>query len=115
MKVEEHNLKEEIKEIVGKAIKSGISNENCSVFRVMREEQYSPRGKAIMLDNGIYERIVYSCNLCKACNNNIAGSNLCSAFQKARQVLVTQKKELSENKKMIKNLQESGNVYGINE
>ena len=111
MKIEEHNIKEEIKEIVGKAAKSGIINENCSVFRIMRDEQYSPKGKAAMLDKGFYEKVFYNCNLCKACE--FGSSNLCDAFQKARQVLVLQTKELPENKEMIKNLQKTGNVYGI--
>jgi len=113
MKIEEHNLKEEIKDIVGKSIKSGISNEGCSIFRVMREEQYSPKGKAVILDNDFYEKIIYQCNLCKACENTITGSKLCEAFQKARQVLVLQKKEIPANKEMINNLQKTGNVYGI--
>lgn len=111
MKAEIHNLKEEIKEIVDGAIKSGISNEGCAVFRILRKEQFSPRGKAIMLDNNFYEKIVYKCNLCKACEFD--DSKLCDAFQKARQVLVLQGKELSANKKMIDNLEKTGNVYGI--
>ena len=40
MKAEVHNLKEEIKEIVDRAIKSGISNEGCAVFRIIRKEQF---------------------------------------------------------------------------
>ncbi len=110
MKAEEHNLKEEIKEILEKAFQQGILNDNCAVFRVMREEQYSPRGKAIILDNGFYEKIVYQCNLCKACE--FSGSRLCEAFSKARQVLVLQNKEIDENKEMIENLRRTGNIYG---
>ena len=111
MKAEEHNLKEEIKEILEKAFQQGIQNDNCAVFRVMREEQYSPRGKAIILDNGFYEKIVYQCNLCKACE--FSGSRLCEAFNKARQVLVLQNKEIDKNKEMIENLRRTGNIYGI--
>lgn len=110
MKVEEHNLKVEINEIIGKSLKT-ILNENCSVFRVMREEQFSPRGKAIMINNDFYEKILYNCNLCKGCE--FGESRVCNAFQKARQVLVLQKKELPENKEIIKNLQKTGNIYGI--
>ena len=111
MKAEVHNLKEEIKEIIDRAIKSGISNEGCAVFRILRKEQFSPRGKAITLDNNFYEKIIYKCNLCKACE--FGDSKLCDAFQKARQVLVLQGKELSANKEMIDNLEKTGNVYGI--
>ena len=112
MKIEEHNLKEEIKEIVEKAVKTGVVNENCGVFRIMRQENYSPRGKAIMLNNGFYEKILYNCNLCRACEFN---NNLCTAFLKSRQVLFLQKKEHPENKKMIENLRSTGNVWGMKE
>ena len=115
MKAEEHNLKGEIKDIIGKALKAGINNEGCAVFRIMRKEQYSPKGKARILDHNFYEKIVYKCNLCRACDNDLINSRLCDAFQKARQVLVLQKKELMANKKMIENLRKTGNVYGIRE
>ena len=64
-----------------------------------------------MLDNNFYEKIVYKCNLCRACE--FSDSKLCDAFQKARQVLVLQGKELPANKEMINNLKKTGNVYGI--
>ena len=112
MDSEEHNIKEEIKEIVSNAVKSGISNEGCAVFRVIRTELYSPLGQAIILENGFYDKIIYKCNLCKACDFN---SNLCNAFQKAREILVLQKNELPENKEMIKNLEKTGNIYGVKE
>ena len=105
--VEEDNLKEEIKEEIKIALKNGIDSEGCAVFRVMRKEQYSPKGKAIILDNNYYEKILYDCNLCGAC-----GSSLCNTFQKARQVLVLKGNEVEENKKMLDNLKNSGNVYG---
>ncbi len=111
MKPEEHNLKEEIKEIVERAIKIGIPNQGCGVFRVMREEQYSPRGRALILNNDLYEKILYECNLCKACE--ICNSNLCEAFIKARQLLVMQKKELPHIKEIIENVRKTGNVYGV--
>lgn len=113
MRIEEHNLKEEIKDVVSKSLKTGVENKGCAVFRVMREEQFSPRGKAIMLENGFFEKIIYDCNLCKACNNNPLNLNLCEAFQKARKVLVMQNKELLENKEMLENVKKTGNIYGI--
>lgn len=105
--IEEENLKEEIKEEIKKALKNGIDNEGCAVFRVMRKEQYSPKGKAIILDNNYYEKILYDCNLCGACDTNI-----CNTFQKARQVLVLKGNEIEANKKMLENLKNTGNIYG---
>lgn len=103
---EEHNLKEEIKEGIAKALRNGVDNEGCAVFRVVRKEHYSPKGKAIILDNDFYEKILYKCNLCRAC-----GDGLCDTFQKARQVLVLKGKEMNANKEMMKNIRRSGGVY----
>ena len=68
----------------------------------------------IMLDQGFFEKIVYKCTLCKACEENCPIElKLCDAFTKARQVLVAQKQELKENKEMVKNFQATGNPFGI--
>lgn len=105
---EEHNLIEEIKENVEKALNEGIDNEGCAVFRVMRKDSFSPKGKAIILDSGYYGDILYKCNMCRAC-----GSELCNTFQKARQVMVLKRKELEANKRMMENLKNTGNIYGM--
>ncbi len=113
MTVETDNAKEEIKDIVEQCFKCGLCRELCPVLRVMREEQYSPRGKAIILENGSFEKIVYECSLCKACEKKCPYSlKLCSAFIRAREILVSQKREISANREMIKNLEKSGNIYG---
>ena len=116
MTIESDNAKEEVKEIIEKCIRCGRCKSLCPVLRIIREEQYSPRGKVIMLDNDFFEKIVYSCTLCKACEEQCPlDLKLCDAFIKARQVLVGNKKELPENKEMIKNLMKQGNVFGIKE
>ena len=95
MTIELENAKEEIKEIVENCIKCGRCKLLCPVFKVMREEQYSPRGKAILLENCNFEKIVYDCTLCKACENQCpANIKICEAIVKARGVLVRQKKEI---------------------
>jgi Fe-S oxidoreductase len=63
MTIESDNAKEDVKEIVEKCIKCGMCKPLCPVFKIMREEQYSPRGKAIILDNNAYEKVIYQCNL----------------------------------------------------
>ncbi len=116
MTIESDNAKEEIREIVEKCFRCGLCKELCPVLKVMREEQYSPRGKAIILDNNIFEKIVYECTLCKACEKSCPlNLKLCDAFIKARLVLVNQNKEISENKDMIKNLNKTGNIFGEEE
>ena len=113
MTIEEDNAKEEIKEIVEKCIKCGLCRNLCPVLRVMRTEQYSPRGKAIILNKGFVDKIVYDCTLCKSCEKQCPlNLKLCTAFIKARKILVEQKKEVDENKEMIENLEKTGNVFG---
>ena len=114
MAIESDNAREEIKEIVEGCIKCGLCRSLCPVLRVLKEEQYSPRGKAMILDSGSYEKIVYDCNLCKACEKQCpANIRICDAIIKARGILVRQKKEIFTNHEMIKNIEKTGNIYGI--
>ena len=116
MAIDSDNAREEIKEIIDGCIKCGLCRSLCPVLRNLREEQYSPRGKVIMIDNGFIEKIVYDCTLCKACEKQCpVNLKLCKAFINARQVLVKQKKEIPANKEMIKNVDRTGNIYGIEE
>lgn len=114
MNIESENAKQEIKEIVEKCFKCGLCRELCPVLRVMRAEHYSPRGKAVILENNFFEKIIFDCNLCKACEKKCPLSlQLCSAFVRAREILVNQKKENSLNREMLDNLEASGNIFGI--
>lgn len=114
MSVEAENAKEEIKEIVKECFKCGLCKPLCPVLIVIREEQFSPRGKAIILDNNNYERLVYDCTLCKACEAQCPlNLKLCNAFIKARMIMVDSKREIAANREMIDNLTLSDNIYGI--
>jgi len=116
MTIEAENAKEEIKEIVEKCIKCGLCKSLCPVFRVMREEQYSPRGKAILLDNNIYNKIIYQDTLSGQCEVACPFSiKMHEAIIKARRVLVEEKKEPESVKEIIKNLKKTGNIFGIKE
>jgi len=116
MTIEVDNAVEEAKEIVEKCIKCGLCRSLCPVLRILREEQYSPRGKAIMIENNCFEKNVYDCTLCKACEKQCPlNLKLCEAFIKIRKVLVRKKKEIPENKEMIKSLNKTGNIFGIEE
>ncbi|MGV8152057.1 MAG: 4Fe-4S dicluster domain-containing protein [Candidatus Nanoarchaeia archaeon] len=116
MGIEAENSKQEIKEIVEKCIKCAVCKSLCPVFRIMRGEEYSPRGKAILLDNKEYEKVIYMCTLCRQCEKKCPlNLKLCTAFIKARQVMIDQKKEYQAAKDIIKNLNKTGNIYGIKE
>ncbi|MEM0465343.1 MAG: 4Fe-4S dicluster domain-containing protein [Candidatus Pacearchaeota archaeon] len=116
MGVEIDNAKQAAIEIVKECFKCGLCRELCPVLRVEREEHYSPRGKSFIINNSNFEKIVYDCTLCKACEKKCPiGIKLCSAFIYAREVLVMQKKEIPENIEIIKNLMKTGNIYGVEE
>lgn len=113
MTVESENAKIEIEEIVSKCIRCGMCKSLCPVFRIIREERVAPRGKAMILDKEVYDKVVYECSLCKACEEKCPlGLKLCDAFRKAREVLVETGKETKENKEMIKNIRTDGNPFG---
>src|SRR3989344_7563582 len=116
MSVESENAREEIKEIVGKCIHCGMCKPIDSISRVTREESSSPRGKALILREGFIGRFVYDDNLSKACEIQCPiGIKMHEAIILARKIQVLEDKEIPENKEMIKNLQETGNIYGIKE
>ena len=116
MTIESDNAKEEIKELIEKCIKCGLCKNSCAVFNVLKEEQYSPRGKIIMLENNEYSKLVYADNLSKRpdikCPLKI---NIYSAIVKARKVLAEQNKAPKEVKDVIQNLQKTGNIFGVKE
>ena len=112
MSIEEKNAKEEITEIVEKCIKCGLCKELCPVFKVLREEQYSPRGHAILLSNKIYDKILFDCTLCRACEEKCPiNIKLCTAIKKARNVLNIRGKENEANKRMLEKLNKKENPY----
>ncbi len=114
MKIEVINSKEEVKEIINGCTRCGMCKPLCPIFREMRDEASSPRGRVMMLDEGFFEKFVYDCSLCNACEKQCPVElKLCDAFKKTRNILVMQGKEHPANKEMIANLEKSGNIYGI--
>jgi glycolate oxidase iron-sulfur subunit len=112
MSIEINNAKEEILEIFEKCTRCGLCKELCPVFRVLREEQTSPRGHAILLSNKIFEKILFDCTLCRACEIKCPFNlEICKAIKKARLVLNLKGKENQENKKAFKKIEEKTNPY----
>ena len=113
MPVEADNAREEAKEIVEKCFKCGFCKKVCPVLRVLRGEQNSPRGRVLMIENDVFDSIVYNCTLCKACETLCpADIKLCDAFIKVRKALVADKKEFQENKDLVRNVDRTGNIFG---
>ena len=113
MEVEVENAIDEIREIIEKCINCGMCKSLCPVFGIIREEAISPRGKISVLKKDIYDKIMYKCSFCKACEEKCPlNLKLCEAFKKARLVLVASQKETDANKKMIANIRQDGNPFG---
>lgn len=113
-KIEADNLIEEITEILSPCIRCGKCKGLCPVFRVLREERVSPRGKSIILSNKILDKIVFECNLCKGCEQECPlDVKVCDAILKAREVMVLRGNGLKSDEELVKNVWNSGNFFKI--
>jgi len=107
MTIESDNAKEEIQEIIEPCIKCGLCKSFCPVFKVVREETISPRGFVLQFQDDIYTKAIYDCNLCKACEEKCPiNIKLCTAFRKARKILVEQGKETTKGKEILRKINE---------
>lgn len=112
-KIRAENLLEEVSEDLEKCIKCGMCKSLCPVFKILREEAVSPRGKAIILTDKILDKIIFQCNLCKACEEKCPlNIKVCDSILKAREAMVLQGKELKQNKEMIENIRKYNNPIG---
>ena len=115
-KIEAGNLMEEASEIFESCIQCGMCKGRCGIFRVLREEHYSPRGKRDLLTEKIMDKILFECNLCKACEEGCPlNLKICDAVLKAREAMVLRGKGLKSNEKMIENVRTWGNIFGKKE
>ena len=48
-------------------IECGLCREVCPVFQIQRQEEYSPRGRAMLSSAGLQTLVFYQCTLCRAC------------------------------------------------
>ena len=114
--IEANNLLEEVSEILEPCVRCGMCKSICPVFKTLREEGVSPRGKAILLSDKILDKIVFQCNLCKGCEQRCPlGVKVCDAIRKAREAMVLKGKGLKSNEEMIKNVRKTGNPFGKGE
>lgn len=112
-RIEANNLMEEASEIFDSCIKCGMCKTLCPVFKVLKEESVSPRGKAIILSDKIMDKIIFQCNLCKGCEQKCPlDIKICDGVRKAREAMVLKGKGLKANKEMIENVRKFGNPFG---
>lgn len=112
MTIEQDNAKEEVIEIMERCNKCGLCKELCPIFKVLRQEDCSPRGHAILLSNKIFSELVWNCTLCKACEEKCPlNLKICTAIRKARQVLNLKGQEPYENKKVLERIMNKQNPF----
>jgi glycolate oxidase iron-sulfur subunit len=110
--IELENAIEEMREILHPCIKCGMCKSLCPLFRTLKEEEISPRGHSIMLNEKILNELVFQCNLCKACEERCPLSlKICDAMKKAREALVLQEKGLKSNTEMIESIRKNGTPF----
>lgn len=89
----------------------GMCITSCPVFKVLRNEKVSPRGKAILISNDLLDKVIYACTLCGACRKNCP-IDFDLKLRKVREKMVKEGIETPAQKKMIENIREFGNPMG---
>jgi Fe-S oxidoreductase len=112
-KIEAGNLLEEASAVFDACVECGMCKSRCGVFRALREEQYSPRGKSDFARGKIMDKILFECNMCQACEKSCPlNVKVCEAVMKGREAMVLMGKGLAGNEEMMKNVRRSGNPFG---
>ena len=112
-KIESANLMEEASEIFDSCVQCGMCKALCPVFKVLKEERVSARGKGIILSDKIMDKVMFECTLCKGCEQKCPlDIKICDAIRKAREAMVLKWKGLKSNEKMIENIRKFGNPFG---
>ena len=113
-KIEADNLMEEASEIFEGCVRCGMCKALCPVFKVLREEGVSARGKGIVLSEKVMDKILFECTLCRACEEKCPlNIKICEAVRKGREAMVLRGKGLKGNAEMMKNVRKSGNPFGV--
>jgi len=112
-KIEADNLLEEVSEILAPCIKCGLCKSLCPVFKVLREECVSPRGKIILLSDKVLDKVIFQCNLCGACEQKCPfGIKVPEAIRKAREAMVLRGRGLKSDKEMVESVKRYGTPFG---
>lgn len=106
------NAKEEIQEIVEKCNKCGLCKELDPVFKVLRDESQSSRGKAILFSKRIFDDEIFDDPLSGMCKEKCPFDiDIDKAIRKARQVLNLKERENPINKKILQRIENKENPF----
>lgn len=115
-KIEATNLMEEASDIFDSCIQCGMCKALCPIFKVLKEERVSARGKGIILLDKTMNKVVFECTLCKGCEQKCPLKiKVCDAVRKAREAMALVGKGLKSNEEMIENIRKYGNPFGKGE
>ncbi|NOX61639.1 MAG: (Fe-S)-binding protein [Chloroflexi bacterium] len=92
-------------------IECGLCREVCPMFLILRQERISPRGLAILADEGVASVTFYQCTLCRACRV-VCPVGHDPAGERIRGQVVAQGVETEANRIMIANIRQYGNPFG---
>ena len=92
-------------------IECGLCREVCPVFQTQRQEEYSPRGRAMLGYAGLQTLVFYQCTLCRACRA-ICPVEHDPSGETLRAGLISAGIETEANQLMIANIRTYGNPFG---
>ncbi|MBA3074951.1 MAG: 4Fe-4S dicluster domain-containing protein [Anaerolineae bacterium] len=92
-------------------IECGLCREVCPVFQTQRQEEYSPRGRAMLGYAGLQTLVFYQCTLCRACRA-ICPVEHDPGGETLRAGLISAGIETEANQLMIANIRTYGNPFG---
>jgi len=113
-KIEINNAREEILEILETCNKCGLCKEHDCVFKALREEAMSSRGRAILLTEalGTLDKTLFDHPLDGTCKQDCPFNiDIDDAIRKSRRILNAKGKEHPVNKKILKKILDGNNPH----
>ena len=96
-----------------KCTECGLCRTACPVFNVIKSETLSPRGKVMLLKEGVEHEIFFACSLCGSCAVACPlDLDFGKDFKKQRAKLEKENKTTKANRKLIENIRKYGNPFG---
>lgn len=89
----------------------GLCREVCPVFQIQSQEEYSPRGRAMLHSAGLQTLVFYQCTLCRTCRV-VCPIGHDSNGEILRSGLIEAGIETPANQTMIINIRLYGNPFG---
>jgi len=96
-----------------KCIECGICKSVCPVYKILLRETVSPRGKIILKNKDVIDKIFYICTLCNNCER-ACPMHLKLKFKQYRAKLVANQVTTEVNQQLDENLRKHGTPFPKN-